>query len=194
MFGKERINRSIRPTSLSTIDSGDDSNLHDRVALNKPEATHSPMSGSPNLQHSGTSTMRNQRAESSTAATEMLQHPPKPVLTRVPSVQTRYMEMLLHLDHIPRIYNILSAACTWILLAGFLVIPGTFTSFKNSDAFKNSGQSNESAVAEAIINSIANIGLLWLSGAFCGIGALGCLFMWFRWRKNYVWLINRIFM
>lgn len=45
-------------------------------------------------------------------------------LARVPSVQTRYMEMLLHLDKIPRLDNILASVFTWILLAGFLVIPG----------------------------------------------------------------------
>ncbi|OAP60112.1 hypothetical protein AYL99_05114 [Fonsecaea erecta] len=119
----------------------------------------------------------------------------RPALARVPSIQTRYMEMLLHLDQIPRLYNILAGLFTWILLAGFLVVPGTFTTFKQSKAFQDADNDNDNnEVAHAIVHSIANIGLLWLSGAFCAIGALGCLWLWFRWRKNYVWLINRIFL
>ena len=101
--------------------------------------------------------------------------------------------MLLHLDRIPRIHNILASAFAWILLAGFLVVPGTFTGFKNSAAFKNA-EDNDNEVAHAIIHGIANIGLLWLSGTFCIIGGLGCLWLWFCWRKNYVWLLNRIFL
>ena len=120
--------------------------------------------------------------------------PPRPYLTRVPSVQTRYMEMLLHLDQIPRLHNILASVFTWILLAGFLVIPGTFTSFKNSAAFKNAEDNDSNAVAHAILSSVKNVGLVWVSGAFCLIGGFGCLWLWFMWRKNYVWLLNRIFL
>ena len=111
------------------------------------------------------------------------------VLTRMPSIQTRYMGMLLHLDAIPRLHNLLAAIFTWVLLAGFLVIPGTFTSFKSQT---HNGESN--AVEGAIVRSVGNIGLVWVSGACCVVGALGCCWLWFRWRQNYVWLINRIFL
>ena len=111
------------------------------------------------------------------------------LMRRVPSIQTRYMEMLLHLDRIPRLHNVLAAVFTWILLAGFLVIPGTslfgggagsrltspgtFTSFKNSETFKNADSGESSAIEAVIARSIAHIGLLWVSGACCLIGALG---------------------
>ena len=111
------------------------------------------------------------------------------LLARMPSVQTRYMGMLLHLDSIPRLHNILAALFTWILLAGFLVIPGTYTSFKN-----HTDNSKSDAVEDAIVHSVSHIGLVWVSGAFCIIGAVGCCWLWFLWRKNYVWLINRIFL
>ena len=128
--------------------------------------------------------------------TTMEQTLPRPPMARVPSTETKYMQMLLHLDRIPRVYNFLAGVFTWILLASFLIIPGTFTSFKNSDMFKSAQESEDkgSAVAKAIINSAANVGLLWLSGAFCVIGGVGCLFLWFRWRKNYVWLVNKVFL
>lgn len=136
------------------------------------------------------------KSRSKGAAMEPEKHPelgPLPqrpqLLTRTPSVQTRYVSMLLHLDDIPRLHNILAAVFTWILLAGFLVIPGTFTTFKN----RASG-SNSNSVEEAILHSIAHVGLVWVSGAFCIIGAVGCCWLWFRWRQNYVWLINKIFL
>ncbi len=107
--------------------------------------------------------------------------------------------MLLHLDEIPRLYNILASLGTWIILAGFLVVPGTFTTFKESKAFQEAdnadgGDDAGTEVTHAIVHSIANIGLLWLSGSFCVAGTLVCLWLWLRWRHNYVWLINKIFM
>lgn len=120
----------------------------------------------------------------------------RPPLARVPSQPTRYMEMLLHLDEIPRMYNILSSLGTWIILAGFLVVPGTFTTFKESKAFRDADSDNDdnNQVAHAIAHSIANIGLLWLSGSFCVVGTVLCLWLWWLWRYNYVWLVNKIFM
>lgn len=120
----------------------------------------------------------------------------RPPLARVPTTETKYMQMLLHLDRIPRVYNFLAGLFTWILLASFLIIPGTFTSFKNSDVFKNieNNDDKSNAVAKAILESAANVGLLWLSGAFCVIGGTGCLFLWARWRNNYVWLVNKVFL
>lgn len=126
----------------------------------------------------------------------MEQNMPRPPIVRVPTTETEYMQMLLHLDRIPRTYNFLAGLFTWILLASFLIIPGTYTSFKNSDMFKNiqDDEDRSNAIAKAIIHSAANVGLLWLSGAFCIIGGLGCLFLWARWRNNYVWIVNKVFL
>lgn len=123
-------------------------------------------------------------------------NPSRPKMMRVPTTETKYMQMLLHLDRIPRIYNFLAGLFTWILLASFLVIPGTFTSFKNSDMFKNiqDNEDKSNAVAKAILESANNVGLLWLSGAFCVIGGTGSLFLWARWRKNYVFCVNKVFL
>lgn len=118
----------------------------------------------------------------------------RPPLARVPSTSTKYMAMLLHLDEIPRLFNISAGLFTWIILAGFLVVPGTFTTFKESKAFQAANGDDSNEVTHAIVHSIAHIGLLWLSGAFCVVGAVGCLWLWFRWRRNYIWLINKIFM
>jgi len=43
------------------------------------------------------------------------------------------MNMLLALDSIPRLHNLMAAFFTWILLAGFVLLPGTFTSLQRDD-------------------------------------------------------------
>jgi hypothetical protein len=40
----------------------------------------------------------------------------------------------------------------------------------------------------------SNAPLLYVAGFACGIGVLGCTALWWKWRKNYVWVINRIFL
>jgi hypothetical protein len=46
-------------------------------------------------------------------------------------MDTQYVNMLLALDDIPMLHNILAKFFNWILLAGFILFPGTFTSLKN---------------------------------------------------------------
>ncbi|ETN43435.1 uncharacterized protein HMPREF1541_02594 [Cyphellophora europaea CBS 101466] len=104
------------------------------------------------------------------------------------------MAMLLHLDRIPRLHNILAAAFGWILLAGFLVIPGTFTALQKSEAYQAANDNEASQVANTVVKSIDNVPLVYVSAFLSGIGALGCIWLWLRWRKNYVWLINRVFL
>ena len=68
------------------------------------------------------------------------------------------------------------------------------TTFKESKAFKDADNDDNDEITHAIVHSIAHVGLLWLSGAFCVVGVVGCMGLWFLWRENYVWLVNRIFL
>lgn len=102
---------------------------------------------------------------------------------------TRYVEMLLGLDKIPRLHNILAAFYGWVLLAGFVVFPGTFTSLEDLR-----GDSGLDEQAGEIIDHVQNIPLLVVAAVCCGIGAIGLLWLCFRWRRNYIWLLNRIFL
>ncbi|KAJ6114200.1 hypothetical protein N7512_007645 [Penicillium capsulatum] len=108
------------------------------------------------------------------------------------SLETRYVRMIVEADEIPWQYNILASVAHWILLAGYLVIPGTFTSLQRSDADHN-GLTNNKA-GEAILNTIQNPPLLVLACIFfvAGLLTMGCLY--WEHRSNYIWLINRIFM
>jgi hypothetical protein len=113
-------------------------------------------------------------------------------IRRQNSVQTRYMTMLLALDTIPRFHNILSSFFTWILLAGFVIFPGTFTTIQAS--ISNDQAIEQNAAASTILGAVKNTGLIIIAGVCCGIGALGMIWLWWRWRQNYVWLLNKIFL
>jgi hypothetical protein len=117
--------------------------------------------------------------------------PTRPALQgRQTSVQTRYMEMLLAVDTIPRLHNILSSFFTWLLLAGFLVFPGTFTSIQQLETNPNF----QSKTDTEILNSVKHVSLLIVAGISSGLGALGMIWLWWRWRQNFVWLLNKIFL
>ncbi|KAJ5883440.1 uncharacterized protein N7473_010326 [Penicillium subrubescens] len=107
-------------------------------------------------------------------------------------LETRYVRMILEADKAPWQYNLLASGAHWVLLAGYLVIPGTFTSLQKSDTLHNTLSDNEAG--EIILKSIQNPPLLALASVFfvVGLALLGRLY--YEYRSNYIWLINRIFM
>jgi hypothetical protein len=107
-------------------------------------------------------------------------------------LETRYVRMILEADKAPWQYNLLASGAHWVLLAGYLVIPGTFTSLQKSDTVHNTLSDNEAG--EIILKSIQNPPLLALASVFfvVGLALLGRLY--YEYRSNYIWLINRIFM
>ena len=109
------------------------------------------------------------------------------------SIQTRYIQMLLEQDNIPRIHNILAAFFTWILLAGFVIFPGTFTQVQKSQTLASASDTGSEAQRK-LLSLIRNAPLLWIAVACCVLGVLGMVWLWVRWRHNYVWVINRIFL
>lgn len=120
------------------------------------------------------------------------QRRPTAGLQRVDTLQTRYMEMLLSLDKIPRLHNILASFFGWILLAGFIVFPGTFTSIR--DLSDDPELAAKSPTASAVLGHVQNVPLLVIAAISCGIGAAGLSWLAFRWRSNYVWQLNRIYL
>ena len=108
--------------------------------------------------------------------------------------------MLLSIDSIPKIYNLLAAFSTWILLAGYVLLPGTFTSLQKiptptdpSDPHYDPDD-HPNAVEVWILQRVRNTPLLFIAAICTAIGILGMCGLWFRWRRNYVWIINRIFL
>ena len=114
--------------------------------------------------------------------------PNNPVLP----TQTRYVDMLLGLDEVPRSHNLLASFSTWILLAGYIVVPGTFVSIEHSKALREGATHNH--VEHALLDTVKHTSLIWVASLCCAVGATGMIWLWWRWRQNYVWLINKIFL
>lgn len=98
--------------------------------------------------------------------------------------------MLLGLDNVPKIHNILASFFTWILLAGYIVFPATFNKLNDKDLDE---KANNALKAHALA-TVRNVPLLYVAAFACGIGVLGCIWLWWKHRGNYVWVINRIFL
>lgn len=177
-------------------------------ASSKPPPVKPPSSriGGPEfpIHASGSSTKTQKQRHSSSRMASTVRKPsikkdsenaprrPTHALHREETIQTRYMEMLLQLDLVPRMHNILSAFFGWLLLAGFVVFPGTFTSIEKLST--DPDLAAELPTASAILDRFQNLPLLIVASVACGLGALGLLWLAFRWRRNYIWLLNRIFL
>lgn len=117
--------------------------------------------------------------------------PSRPELQRRrTTAKTRYIDMLLGLDHVSPLHNILASVFVWILLAGYIVFPATFNSLQKTSY---DDKANTRLKAE-VLATARNLPLLYVAAAACGIGVLGCVWLWWKHRGNYVWVINRIFL
>ncbi|ETS81589.1 hypothetical protein PFICI_06591 [Pestalotiopsis fici W106-1] len=105
------------------------------------------------------------------------------------SFQSRYVEMLLGLDTIPRMHNIYASFFLWIQLAGYVVFPGTFTSLQD---LSEDPEVQANAAASAIVDHVKNVPLLIVAAVCCFLGSAGMVWLMIKWRRNYIWLLNRL--
>ena len=110
------------------------------------------------------------------------------------SKETTYARMLREEEEMDLIFNITVSAANWALLAGYLVVPGTFTSLQSSGQVEHALQANKAG--RTVLRTIQNPPLL--SIACCllvgGIAAFVWLLHFPKLRGNYIWLINKLFM
>lgn len=104
----------------------------------------------------------------------------------------RFEHMIIETETAPFVDNMLAKIFSWLLLAGYLVFPGTFTSIRDSKALE--AATNENVVSRFIYRSVQNAPLLGLAGLSCAVGATGAVWLWRRWRHNYVWITRQIFL
>ncbi|KAJ7153650.1 hypothetical protein C8R46DRAFT_898023 [Mycena filopes] len=112
------------------------------------------------------------------------QRPPLP--SGESEVRTKYVSMLLAIDDISAVNNLLASFFTWILLAGFVLFPGTFTNLQQ--------KTDLNAVESTAVNVIKHLSLYVVAWVCTSVGAAGMLWLWYRWQANYIWLVNRVFM
>ncbi|OQE16746.1 hypothetical protein PENSTE_c023G09054 [Penicillium steckii] len=108
------------------------------------------------------------------------------------SFETPYVRMVFEADQVPWQHNVLASAAHWILLAGYLVVPGTFTSLQKSGAVQD--ELMESEAGELILDTIQNPPLLATACFFFVAGLMIMAWLYHDYCENYIWLINRIFM
>lgn len=106
------------------------------------------------------------------------------------SMETQYEQMLL--DEAPWYLNLLAEFAHWALLAGYLVIPGTFTSLQKSDTLEKS--LDKTNTGKLIFNTIQNPPLVAIAVFLFVLGIV--LTAWLFWKRkgNYIWLVDRLFM
>src|SRR5436190_2951567 len=115
--------------------------------------------------------------------------PPKPP-SQHPSehnMQTPYMTMSIQANRSGKWYKAGAWFCSWLILAGYLVLPNTFTSLKALNVL------GESKGGQILQSTVQNVPLLYVAFAFCFIGLLGTSCLWYEWKENYIWLITYIF-
>jgi hypothetical protein len=104
---------------------------------------------------------------------------------------TPYMELLLEsATKVPSYHTWGVSFASWLLLAGFIVLPGTFTNIKNISV---SNQAVASAKQWAL-SKVPNLGLLGLASICTGLGALGMIAFWIRWKHNHVVIMQNVFL
>lgn len=85
-----------------------------------------------------------------------------------------------------------AAAGTWLLLAGYLVFPGTFTSLRESAWIHDLEGMGRSGVM--MHRAVQNVPLLGLGAVSCAVGTGSCGLLWWRWRSNLLWPTEHIFL
>ncbi|KAK7006197.1 hypothetical protein R3P38DRAFT_3037254 [Favolaschia claudopus] len=134
--------------------------------------------------HAAPEPRRQAMARSSAAAAIASSRPPLP--PSMSQMDTRYVRMLLAIDSIPPLYNILASFFTWILLAGFVLFPGTFTSLQSNPEL--------GALGVTAVNVVKHVSLYVIAWVCTATGAIGMAWLWYRWRLNYIWCLNRVFL
>ncbi|KAJ5267689.1 hypothetical protein N7478_010497 [Penicillium angulare] len=111
-----------------------------------------------------------------------------------PRSESRYARMLREEAEVQFTYNIIASTANWVLLAGYLVVPGTFTSLQTSNQVESA--LNHNGAGRHILHTIHNPPLLGIACLFLMVGAFALLWLFhFRQlRYVYTWLINKIFM
>ncbi len=87
--------------------------------------------------------------------------------------------------------NILAAFFGWLALAGFITLPATFTSLQR---LQSTQAVQNNAAASTAVRSVQSIPLLVVGLVCVAIGVAGMAWLGSWWRRNYVWLLNRLYM
>jgi hypothetical protein len=118
--------------------------------------------------------------------------PSKRNKTLVYDSDTLYTKMLKDEAQMDWRYNLCANAANWVLLAGYVIIPGTFTSLKKSSEVQDALQTN--GAGRVVLKTIQNPPLLVISFLFLIAGSAMLGWLWVKFNTCYPWLINKTFL
>ncbi|KAH6653445.1 hypothetical protein BKA67DRAFT_660064 [Truncatella angustata] len=84
-------------------------------------------------------------------------------------------------------YAISPKVLNWTLLAGYIVLPSTFTTMNRSEAFNTMMEDNE-----LVLKAFQNPPLLGLALFLFIVSLIGLTCIWWVWKCNYIWLTNSL--
>lgn len=104
------------------------------------------------------------------------------------------MNMAMSTERIPRAHNILSNIFAWMILLAFIIAPANFCS--EGDGRPGRDPKSDATPSPPVVSnrSIPSVALLAASCTIFGLGLLGMLWLALRWRRNYIWLMNRVYL
>lgn len=70
------------------------------------------------------------------------------------------------------------------------MFPATFNKLQNEELDEKANTN----LKQHALRTVRNVPLLYIAAFACGLGVVGCVWLWWKHRKNYVWVINRIFL
>lgn len=91
-----------------------------------------------------------------------------------------YQDMVLQSNEVPVFYNIAAAIFLWVMLAGILVLPGTFTSLEHTNSI--------------VQDLVQHVPLLPIATLFWCSGAAGISVLWYYFRENHFWVASHLFL
>lgn len=111
-----------------------------------------------------------------------------PPVQVAPSKEARYNDLIVQSYKVPEGFNLFAVFSLWILLAGFVVFPATFSSLQDSSSLSSS------TPGKVVQHAIRNVPLL-VSAIVCFVlGAVGICWLWRKRQREYIWLMDRLFL
>ncbi|KAF5340264.1 hypothetical protein D9611_007825 [Ephemerocybe angulata] len=192
VVGKQDDVKPSKPFASSNLNSNSNPSLHGKPS--NVSTSHTPPA-KPQSIISEVKPTKPSKPESSSHKQDSAAHaPPAAGGGSAPHHGTRYVNMLLALDDIPNYWNLLASFFTWILLAGFLLFPGTFSSWQEQQAQAvGASPAVTDELKGAVLKAVAHVPLFVIAFICSGIGAAGMVWLWWRWMANYIWLLNKVF-
>lgn len=102
---------------------------------------------------------------------------------------SQYDDMVIEADKVAPVYLVYAGFFSWLLLAGFLVSPSTYASISDIRAINQAG-----IAGQAVITIVKNWPLVGIAIFGCLTAALGLTWLWWKERRNYIWITRYLIM